>query len=160
MKLDRSLQLQILKTLRDAYPNVINNKAINDISNDHDSLMANMIYLEEHNFIDSKKPANLNEIIIAKITATGLDFLEDDGGLSAILKTVYIKIDPEDLKQILSNKIIKSDITQDKKNTLLTQIKNLPSETLKIINQKLVNLGLDNAQDVYHLIENYLKNQF
>lgn len=44
-----------------------------------------------------------------------MDFLADDGGLSAILGTVIIKFETEQLKAILAAKIMSSDLSPERK---------------------------------------------
>ena len=44
------------------------------------------------------------------ITAKGLDFLEDDGGLSAILGAITVKLDPDDLRALIAARIEESDL--------------------------------------------------
>ena len=83
MKIDRDLQLEVLSFCRDAYP------ASADLTQspfwDHPHIHANLIYLQEHQLIDGTLVNGNMEIWNPGITAKGLDFLEDDGGLSAIL---------------------------------------------------------------------------
>ena len=61
-----------------------------------------------------------------KITATGLDFLEDDGGVSAILRTVTIKFDLGDLRARMATRIDSSDLPAEKKTSLAHAIRSLP----------------------------------
>ncbi len=162
MKLDRSLQLKILESLKDNYPNITNVAPIK-ASNEHGWFMPNMHYLIEHgliiNIIDSgfSTKGYAPNIIQAKITAKGLDFLEDDGGVSAILKTITVKFDPEDLHKLLSIKLDKTNIPPEEKESLMYEIKKLPAKALKTFYTKLINLGLDSAQDAYHLIKTCLE---
>jgi hypothetical protein len=59
----------------------------------------------------------------AKITARGLDFLEDDGGLGAILNVVTIRLEADTLRQLLETKINASDMPEADKQTLLAKLK-------------------------------------
>ncbi len=93
----------------------------------------------------------------AKITANGLDFLEDDGGLRAILNKITIKIDSEDLQTLIANRLDKEDITPEKKGEILKTIKALPSDGIKAVYTRLINLGLDKTPDVIDLIQKLLQ---
>ena len=49
----------------------------------------------------------------ARITAKGIDFLEDDGGLSAILGVVTVKLHADTLREMLAKKIDASSASSD-----------------------------------------------
>lgn len=157
MNLDRALQQRTLEFLREHYPDEIELSELEGYQNDS-QFMGNMFYLEEHGLIQA--PAKRtgiyglpSEIVTAKITADGLDFLEDDGGIGAILKTVTIKFDPEDLRKLIEAKIENAPIKPEEKSSMLKTIKQLPAEGLKELTKKLVGLGLDHAQDVPQLLQ-------
>ena len=87
MRLDRQLQLKILEFLRNSYPQ--HGKYFNEQSfTNHPDFMGNVKYLVEHGLIAGSEPRAMGEkyqLLNATLTAQGLDFLEDDGGVSAIL---------------------------------------------------------------------------
>ena len=94
MKVDRELQREILKELKNVFPKT---SEFNEPSFDNGeikNLIANLYYLEEHGLlkITTKQLLRDKSIIHAKITAKGIDFIEDDSGLSAILNNITIKI--------------------------------------------------------------------
>ena len=156
MNLNRTLQQRTLEFLREHYPEEVE---LSELETYQDSqFMGNMFYLEEHGLIQA--PAKRtgiyglpSEIVTAKITASGLDFLEDDGGVGAILKTITIKFDPEDLRKLIEAKIEKAPIKPEEKTSILKVIKQLPAEGLKEFSKKLIELGLDHAQDVPQLLQ-------
>ena len=97
-----------------------------------------MHYLMEHELIEGligNSSSCQGEVRTAKITAEGLDFLEDDGGLSAILRTVTVKFDPDDLRQLLAAKINQIDLPAPQKKTLTDRLQDLPADLLKILLQ-------------------------
>lgn len=163
MNIDRPLQRTILESLRDVYPEIAN--LVEDMPyKDHPDLMSNLFYLEEHGLILSKgKRANLmgtpSIIFTAKITAIGLDFLEDDGGLSTILNKLTIKIDDNQFRELLLQKVTAS-VPTEQKSEIVKTIKSLPGEALKTICMRLVNLGLDTVPDAVHLIQTYAGQSF
>lgn len=157
MFLDRSLQLSILKELRSIYPD---SGAVQRLQCFEDSRQfhGNLMYLHEHNLVGgeishSAQPDKLRNFLRkAIITADGLDFLEDDGGLGAILGKVVVKFDDNDLGLLLKA-IDTSDAPPDKKSAIKDTIKSLPAEGLKQIYTRLLNYGLDKTPDVLRLIQ-------
>jgi len=161
MKPDRLLQQKVLESLREQYPEIIDIAELPFYQRDA-QFMGNLFYLEEHGLIQAvAKRVDVfgapPEIFSAKATAKGIDFLEDDGGVDAILKTITIKFDPEDLRKLIEAKIEKSPLKPEEKNSILKVIKQLPAEGLKELSKKLINLGLDHAQDVYQLLQTGLE---
>src|SRR3990170_6064686 len=121
MNLDRQLQRQILEYLKEFYVS-----ELADINKQeffkHPEYEANAKYLYEHKLIDgavSKTNIKLFALHIPRITKDGLDFLEDDGGISAILKTVTIKLDVENIRTLLEDKIISSTLPETERKTLI-----------------------------------------
>lgn len=161
MKLDRSLQLKILEYFKDSYP-AIESVVPLQAQYDNEDFMPNMYYLIEHGLIkkigrsgawgDGIAP----DIIQAKITVKGIDFLEGDGGLSAILKTSTVKFDPDNIRELITLKIDKSEIPPKEKDSLKSLIKEAPAHALKSLCTRLINTGLDKATDLYNLIQTSL----
>ncbi|MBF0605712.1 MAG: hypothetical protein HQL07_18715 [Nitrospirae bacterium] len=155
MKLDRTMQLEILRQCRNVYPDVIYLDQ-NQQNNDRNHL-GNTTYLYQHGLITGTTHNGdgglLHFFDWIAITEKGLDFLEDDGGLSAILKTVTIKLDPGDLRTLLSSKVEKANLPGDQKKQLLNVIKSLPVEALKKITQDLLHQAVEHLPDAYRIIE-------
>ena len=91
-----------------------------------------------------------------RLNHRGMDFLADDGGLSAILGTVIIKFETEQLKAILAAKIMSSDLSPERKTTMIDAIKELPAEGLKHLTTKIVDVGWDNLDSLMALIQGSL----
>ena len=85
-----------------------------------------------------------------------MDFLADDGGLSAILGTVTIKFETEQLRAILATKIMSSNLSSERKTTMVDAIKELPAEGLKHLTMKIVDAGWDNMDSLMSLIQSAL----
>lgn len=161
MELDRKLQLKVLDFLRSAYPEPYDLQELSEFDT-HPHFAGNLFYLEEHRLIKAtakreRQYGAPSYIQMAVITAQGLDFLEDDGGLTAILKMVTIRFDPEDIRSLLSDKIGGLNIPAKEKYSVLNGIRNLQVDLLQALCTKLMNLGLDSAPDVYRLIQTYLE---
>lgn len=105
MRLDRARQRQVLEALASCYPSYGNDFfAVGEESNE----VANLWYLREHELIEASLDQTLGGSFIfsgARITAKGLDFLADDGGLSAILGTVTVKLHADTIRELLIAKI-------------------------------------------------------
>lgn len=152
MKLDRNLQREILQILANAYPNPANADDLKALlaKSGEEVVTANMLYLEEHGLINahSRRRSDGTFLNLAGeplITHRGLDFLQDDGGLSAILGIVTIKIHDDTLRLLIEGRILQSDLSQPDKRRWLDQLRELPAETTKHLVLKLVDLGLENS---------------
>ena len=164
MKLDRSLQLIILEYFKDSYPDIESVVPLQAL-NDNEDFTPNMHYLIEHGLIKKIGMSGAwgegitPDIIQAKITAKGLDFLEDDGGVGAILKTITVKFDPDDFRkliELIALKLDKSKIPSDKKESLMSLLKDAPAHALKSLYTKLINTGVDKVTDLYGLVQTTL----
>lgn len=154
MKVERELQRALLEYLRQYYPKAA---FLNEApGHDTQDFMGNLFYLHEHGLIQPQAMRNTTnpEIITATITAKGLDFLEDDGGVGAILSTVSVKIDKNNLRDLLEINISSANISDKDKSALKTAIKNAPSTVLTETLRKLVGLALDRGPDAARLIQN------
>jgi len=155
MDLDRDLQLKILTELESHYPN---NSEVPKMKcyEKGQKFSGNMFYLEEHELLTGEFSSFMScpkEMSTAQITAGGLDFLEDDGGLKAILSKVTIKFDNDDLQTIIETSLNNKDIPPEKKSEILKTIKSLPSEGIKNLYKHLISYGLDKTPDVADLIQ-------
>jgi hypothetical protein len=167
MELKRDLQLSILHELKSCYPKTMKLNSLScynktEFTVDDNPVNNNAIYLKEHGLIEgdvqvsSRSQSHSQILITAKITANGLDFLEDDGGIRAILNKITIQFDPKDLQTLIKSRLDRENITPEKKNEILSTIKSLPSEGIKNVYKHLINFGLEKAPDVFHLLQNIL----
>jgi len=91
MHMDRELQLTILQELRNNFPNDVAVHRLACYSEDR-QFLGNLIYLREHGLVSGEitevisAGGSIKSMPWAIITAVGLDFIEDDGGLNAILR--------------------------------------------------------------------------
>ncbi|MCK5592199.1 MAG: hypothetical protein KAI72_09620 [Candidatus Pacebacteria bacterium] len=152
MKINRELQSKILVKMQAVYPELIEIQKEFENFNDFE-LHANLFYLEEHNLIEaSAKRIEVFgapcQIFTARITARGLDFIEDDGGLSAILNKITVSFDVENIKNLLSDKIFKLSIENNKKKTLIEKIKSMSSAAIQNICIKLIGKGIESVPEI------------
>ena len=161
MSIDRLFQNQILNIAAKCYPCSVNyelDELFKDI--DEQKIAANLCYLAKHKLIeDNPIEISVDRIISLGnicITHRGLDFLADDGGLSAILGVVTVKFEADTLKAILANRINQSDLSPDDKQSMTDALRELPAESIKHLTTKLLDAGLDNLPNAIVLIGTYL----
>lgn len=163
MKLDRAYQLDLLKMLADSYPMEMDTRDVfyGMIEEERGKYFANMVYLEEHGLIDSGIETRMgSEVILSppRITAKGMDFLADDGGLSAILGVVTVKFHEETLRALIEGRITSSDLPLPEKQKLLDGLRELPAESIKHLTMKLLDLGLENLPAALPIVQTFLMN--
>jgi len=162
MKLDRAYQLELLNLLTTSYPRSFD---IREMARGWDDdqerrYAANMVYLDEHGLVESTIQFGMDghmSMALPKITARGMDFLADDGGLSAVLGVVTVKLHEDTLKELIGQRIAESDLPQEEKSTLLEQVRSLPGETIKHLTMKLVDAGLANWPTALQAIETFAR---
>ena len=86
----------------------------------------------------------------ASITAAGLDFLADDGGLSAILGVVTVKLHADTIRDLIGAKIDAAAIPAEQKSALKQRLAGLSGKALEAATADLVRTGLDHLPDAAH----------
>lgn len=163
-KFDRNAQRKLLQYLYDAYPFPLLDYQISEIGelfDDEINLIANLMYLEEHGLIRNSVFHTLCSITPntaeLSITKDGIDFILDDGGLSAILNVVTIRFHQETINELI--KIVENshEGTTEEKKDIVSKLKSLSFETTKQLMSQLIALGLQKMPDVFHLIQTILQ---
>lgn len=157
MKLDRALQRQILESLAPHYSKIPQDVVTDEMDQDEiDKVTANMLYLESHGLID----AGMNQCIDgswahggASITHNGMDFLADDGGLSAILGTVTIRLHDETIRLLIEARIQDSELPAEEKTGLMHQLRELRGESIKHLTMKLLDAGAESLPALLRAIQ-------
>ncbi len=162
MVLDRALQSEMLERMAEVYPNAWNylpfqqERRLSD-----DDLRATLVYLKAHELVDLKMLmagplAEIIDIANVRITAKGLDFLADDGGLTAILGVLTVKIHDDTLRQLLQ-RIDQMPGTEAEKAPLRQALKELPASAGKVLLEKLVTLGVENLPSTVAALEHWIR---
>jgi len=157
-KINRDLQRQLLERLADAYPEPVSANELGENIKDS-ALNANVAYLEDHGLVEANFVASLNmgrQLIQVTITAQGIDFLADDGGLGAILGVVTIKVHEDTLKELIALKIQTANLPPQERKRFLDQLRDLPGDTTKHLVLKLVDVGLDNWQKALPILQSMM----
>lgn len=157
MSLDRKLQLILLQRLAEEFPATVN---VQGWEGELPGATVNLAYLHEHGLCDVKFSQAISikvpRPITAKATARGMDFLADDGGLSAILGVVTIKLHDDTIKAIIESRIMESDLPEPDKKRFIDQLRELPGEATKHLVLKLVDLGLEKGPQTIEAIGRFL----
>ncbi|CAG9194057.1 hypothetical protein BCAR13_110094 [Paraburkholderia caribensis] len=149
VKLDRELQLHILERLSKCYP-LHDREYLQELPDaDVDHVARTLLYLEEHGLVvttlrTGNNPGNWMQGAGPRITAKGMDFLADDGGLSAVLGVVTVKIHEESLRALLLAKAeTLPDATPEQRSAVAEAIRNLPARSIQTVADKLIALGVE-----------------
>lgn len=155
--LDRAFQKEVLNRLAEAYPN---DRNTNDTfgSQDDSRLLVNIKYLEEHGLLKCVWANSFGgkAVVSAVITARGLDFLANDGGLSAILGVVTVRLDDETIRSLLIQRVEASEADPGTKAQIIDAIRGLPAEGLKAVAMRTIEAGLDHAPGFIDSIRGWL----
>lgn len=158
MALSRELQNQILTELAEAYPLSCEPTCLETV--EPKIKAANLFYLMQHNLIEEAVQVSQDNRFSfhdTTITHSGLDFLADDGGLSAILGAVTIRFADSELRALLKLNLAQSSETPEDKKRLIDQLQELPSESIKHLTLKLLDLGLENGQQAIEIIKAFFQ---
>ncbi len=166
MHIDRELQALVLHHLKKLYPGSgLDNAFWADLyalakDGDRANLVANIIYLEEHGLLESGLvPKDSGGYHFSRsgmrITAKGLDFLEDDGGLSAVLSCVTVRLHDETLA-CLERFLAQSPLPEQEKRRYIRRLRELPFEATKHAICTLLDMALEQVPDALQQVQNLL----
>lgn len=156
MRLDRDLQRKVLEACASIYPKPADpTKVAVACEADEDGFNANVAYLAEHGLVDCEVRRVGGEVAltVCAITARGLDFLADDGGLTAILGTVTVKLHADTIREMLIARVDSSSESAEKKGLLRKQIAALPGTALQALTTHAAQEGLAHVPDLWHWIQ-------
>lgn len=165
--LDRELQRNILNYLKPHYPEEVSSKiiakalfpdysfsfqpyrdaalaeALGETPQTEDRKFAqieqNIYYLEQSGLINLDiQRTNAYIKLDCSINNRGIDFIEDDGGLSAILGVVTIKLHADTIKALIQQKIDNSDVSESEKSALKTALSKIGDAALATLTEKAI----------------------
>lgn len=143
--LDRVFQKQLLQDLSSLYPQRANVQR-SWPTQDQSQLLVNLSYLAEHRLVEIARTdlmsgeIRLHSVVI---TAHGLDFIANDGGLSAVLGVVTVRLHDDTIRQLLIRKVQATERDASVRDKIVEKIRSLPADALGEIALK----GLDGALD-------------
>jgi len=156
--IDRALQKELLEQLAASYPER-NREILKNDDADEKKKITNLLYLQEHELVDAGLKQSLSGdygFFGSKITAKGLDFLADDGGLTAVLGLVTVKLHADTIRDLLESKISTSTLPLEEKKRLSKNLGAIGSEALKVITKNLVEKGIESLPNAAHWLQTML----
>jgi len=160
--LDRTHQLALLRLARSAYPANVKITDLIAIRNSTDSRLHhfNLVYLIEHGLLQGSVSVTEPDAVAVRqlrITKDGIDFMEADGGLSAILQLTTIRLHRDDLQALIEQRIEESpDLSPAEKNRFVDQLRSLPGDATKQVTVELLKRALDHWPDALQYIRSLL----
>ncbi|EPK9928391.1 hypothetical protein P6S80_003602 [Klebsiella pneumoniae] len=161
-KFDRDIQRETLQLLYAAYPNELTSVQMDEIERlypDMDNLIANLLYLHQHQLISSGLKASTEGYVLVnrpEITHRGIDFIRDDGGLGAILNVQTVKL--HDSTIIALEDIIRvANIPEEQRKGLISKLRELPADAIKHLTLQLLTPAVLHPQAVIQSIEKFLQ---
>jgi hypothetical protein len=158
-KLDREYQLQILQAAADIYPQplFVHGELAGRCGPD---IELNCAYLEEHdlvrlNWVGSENSGRV--VLSVLITATGMDYLANDGGLPAILNVLTVRLETDTVKEIFIERVRSANGDRTAKDRLVEQIKTLSAEKLKEMTKTALSAGLTSLPNSLSLVETWTR---
>lgn len=157
METNRSLQRALLEQLGECYPKSMHAELY--MHRNEKEVVRELLYLAEHGLVACKKTAVLSgEVMVSPVTITarGIDFLADDGGLSAILGVVTIKLHEDSLKALIEKKIESAGLPEPEKRLWLDALKAMPAEVAKQLAVRLMDAGISHGPNIMHTVGTFL----
>lgn len=149
--ISREIQRKALLELQEHYPTWLDVQNPDWLEMTPKAKAANLAYLEEHDLIALKWREGIGfpkSPFLAMITAKGIDFLADDGGLSAILGVVTVKLHEDTIRELLIKRVENSDAPPTVKSQLIGKIRELPSTALSKVAERGLEEGLERVPDL------------
>ncbi|WP_320202807.1 hypothetical protein [Agrobacterium rosae] len=148
--LNRGIQRDLLKQLSEKYPHDADVQR-GFAEYEKRQVQYNLFYLHEHGLVDIKAHKLLDgsfPIMSAKITAKGIDFITDDGGLGSILNVLTVRLHEDTLKSIIIGKVEASQADPSVKASVIAKIKGLPADALGKLAEQALDAGLGSIPDL------------
>ncbi|ALQ94278.1 hypothetical protein XFPR_07105 [Xylella fastidiosa] len=155
-KFNRNRQRRLLELAREVYPWPAAINAINTPEFDMNIIRAEVHYLAGHGLIECEG-TSINEsddwAFMITLTPRGIDFLAEDGGLSAILGVVNVRLTQDTVRDLLLQRIVDCDADNTVKGKVIEQIKSLPASGIQKIAEKVLEASLRNLPDAIRWLQ-------
>lgn len=146
-KPDQALKEEILQAAAETYPASCEADQWNTTL-DKDTVTTTISYLVDHGLVTGTPRKRMDEIASyadVKITSAGFDYISEDGGLTAELGVVTVRIEAETIQALVTAQIEMTDATRQEKNLLRQQLQALSKEGHQRLANQLIHLGLEAA---------------
>lgn len=154
-RLNRKTQLELLQDMEKVYPRPATRFGGRRMD---DACLPDLSYLEELGLcvVDAKHDLGGGcSLYHAKITVKGLDFLTNDGGLSAILNVVTVKLHADTIRELIEAKVDASRATPEEKASLKVHLRRLSGAALQAAAKDLMKRGLDHVPDAIQWLQTH-----
>lgn len=135
---DTNQMRRVLRRLARAYPNVVEISTIPEI--DTPDGHRTLFYLEEKRYVErgsvSERPGQAREMLAARATAKGLDWLKKGVDPTPLLSSSPAEL--EALREFLSQSIQSSDLHTEIKQPAVARLHGLSAEELKALHLRLL----------------------
>lgn len=118
---------------------------------DREALFRALSYLDAHGYIQNHCQQMMDNGWTwggAQLTATGLDYLSEDGGLTAEEKIITVKLDEDTIKALMCSAVERSSAPDAEKTTLKQRIKSMGTAALKDLIPDLLSKGIESTPDL------------
>jgi hypothetical protein len=153
--LDRGLQLELLRQLGNVYPREAEPEKLPiGMAQNDPRWLVNMSYLAEQGLVTITESRCLDDVAIldARINARGLDFLQADGGLGAVLNVVTVRLQADTLRALIEERAERGDVPPEEKTRVMRWLQHAGAEGLAEATRRLVGAALDHAPDALRLL--------
>lgn len=163
--LERTLQRRILETLAASYPEGAFDlpaalAAAGGEAPPERAVLVNTQYLAEHGLLHSgyRRRGTIGDDSFTAtgettITAAGLDFLADDGGLRAVLGMVTVRLDARQWAELLARKVEAAPgLSHDERSSIAATLRGLPAKAIERLSERLLDWAVDHSADALPLL--------
>ena len=154
---------EILTALNKSYPAPASANGIYQALEKFDKkeVVQEIAHLKEIGLVDAalhitSDGTNTVTLLRAKITAAGRDFLKADGGISAQIGVVTIRIHADSIRDLINAHIEAAELDATAKAKIKEAVKNLPAQTLQEVVTGLVQRGLAQAPNAIQWLQTSL----
>lgn len=146
-KITREEWLSVLHRLQPYGMEYVSNIQVFD-EIDRETLYQCLAYLSLHGLIKSRCDRSADGFWSwggVELTAKGLDYLSEDGGITAEEKTITVKLDGDTIKALLCRAVDDTAAPEGAKTDVKQKVKALGAEALKDLTSSLISKGIENA---------------
>lgn len=158
--MNNEIYRRILSALEESYPAPVQPLRLKEKLADIDerTLYKELHHLGELELVTASMTITAHSIIpgTAKITAKGRDWLKPDGGLTAELNTVIVRVHAQTIRDIINAQIELSELDASAKSQLKDAVRNLPAHTLQEVVTGLVQKGLEHSPNAINWLMSLL----
>lgn len=125
-------------------------------TDDDDAFVANLRYIHDAGLCEALLGQSMDGHWSwggAKITSRGIDYLRSDGGLTAELGTITVRLDADTIKALICSQIDDGTEDDEKKNSLKKAVKSLQGEALKTVTGELVKAGIRHMPNLSQMLD-------